>query len=130
MSEQDQLQDQIKYLDSRLAEIEAKVAQLPASGDYQRQELLDEASTLAGVRRACDQKLRVLLGTDDDKERARREQNRKRVEQLRQARVESYRRGCEEQARELERQGDFRNARLHRLESLNAYKVAQHEIHD
>ena len=126
---QDTLLDQLRHIDKRLAEIEPITASLNP-GSYRRSELLDEARSLTGVRSAAAHRLRVLDGTDDDLERERREQNRIRVEALRQARIKSYRAQREAAAVECERVGDHRNAKLHRLESLNAAKVAAWEVHE
>src|SRR5262245_41088048 len=127
--EQQTLLDQIRYIDSHLAEIEAITASLN-DGSHKKSELLDEARSLSGQRNAAAHRLRVLDGTDDDLERERREQKRARGEQMRQAHIKSYRKQCEEAALECERTGDHRNAKLHRLESLNAARVAEWEIHE
>jgi len=127
MTEIEILQDQLKFIDRRLSELEPLIARLKP-GDYERQELQDEQSTLAGHRRATDRRLRELTGGLDSFERERAAKNAARTEALRAARMRTYREQCESTARMFEEQGDHRNARLQRLAALDAYRVACHEI--
>jgi hypothetical protein len=128
MSEIEILQDQIKFIDTRLAELEPIIARLK-DGDYQKQELLDEQATFAVAHRVADRKLRELTGQDDPVERARREKALARAEAMRAAKVRSYREACLKEAERFAVAGDHRNAKIHRCESLNARAVAEAEIH-
>jgi hypothetical protein len=121
------LEDKVTFIDRRLAELEPLIARLPA-GDYARQELLDELSTFGAARRVAERRLKELTGADAPEERARREKALARTEALRAARVRSHRAACFETAEQFEKQGDFRNAKLQRIEALNARQVAEAEI--
>jgi hypothetical protein len=122
------LQDDIRYITDRLAELAAMIDRLnlPATS-YRLQELKSEQSTLQAHHRAIQTKINELTGDNPDHERALKD--RERTEKIRQSIVEKYRRDCIARATDFERQGDYRNASLTRLEALNARRVAEHEVH-
>jgi hypothetical protein len=123
------LQDELRFVDKRLSEIELIIAHVKP-GEYRAQELMSESATLAGHRRVLDRRLRELTGTDDPAERDRRASALARTEALRAAKVRTYREQCRVTAEQFEASGDFRNATIARLEALRARAVAEHEIHD
>src|SRR5262245_41387725 len=120
----ERLKDDQVFINERLAELEARIAQLrlPPSS-YRQQELLSEQSTWAAHHRVITDRIRELTSPDPARVSAA-----ERVETLRQKRVETYRKQCFEMAESYEREGDFRQASLSRLEALNARKIAEHEV--
>jgi hypothetical protein len=119
------ISDQLRRIDARLASIELQLAtHIP---DAVRAELLDERNELSALRRINDIKLRDL-GPGDPAVQARAkaaEENRQRAIAVRER---TYRENCLISAKQCEREGDQRQARIWRMESLRAREYAEREL--
>jgi hypothetical protein len=129
MSEQQILETRIRDIDARLAEIEAQLAHDPTGETYRRQELASERVALVAHRRVAERRLKELRGDVDPGERARTATALARRDALRAQRTQAIRQQCLETAEQFEQLRDYRNAKIWRLQALDAHKQAEHEIH-
>lgn len=129
MTEIELLEDRIKIIDRRSAEIEARVTRLNKPGDYEVQELQTEQNVLAGHRAVAAAQLRELRGDFDQAERARKAAALARRDALRAARTKAIERQCYVTAEHFEQLRDYRSARNWRLQALDARRQAEWEIH-
>jgi hypothetical protein len=120
------ISDQLRRIDARLASIELELAtHIP---DAVRAELIDERTELSALRRINDIKLRDLNGPGDPAVQARAkaaEENRQRAIAQRER---TYRENCIISAEQCAKEGDTRQARIWRMESLRAREYAEREL--
>jgi hypothetical protein len=119
MSDQNLLNDRIRDIDARLAEIEIALAGRP-EGSYQRQELLTEQRELKTHRRMAERALGELAAPPP-KPDARRQR-------FIDAEVATRREGHLHYIEQLERVGDHRQARIWRGELLNLRAQVEREF--
>lgn len=117
------LQDRLRKIDQRLAELEIEITKSP-TGAPAHAELLTEQHDLTTLRRTTDIKVRSLLAPPDAKQVARQ----KRRAALVARREKELRDGWNAAAENFARQGDFYSARQMRWNSLHAAEFAAKEF--
>jgi hypothetical protein len=117
------LQDKLRRIDERQAEIEATLPKLP-KGTNVRQEMMIEKNDLSGLRRVTENQLRGLTMPPSNKQVSA-QHRRNALVKLREAEL---RRDWLQQAAQFYAQNDFRSGRLMRLNALQARDYAEKEI--
>jgi hypothetical protein len=108
------LRDMLPRIDRRLAEIEALISHTK-TGDYYRQELESERRELTIRRRGVEEKLNPPKAPPPTQSQI---EARERQEKQMKGRISVLREDAERFASHLEKQGDYRQARLQRLAAI------------
>jgi hypothetical protein len=120
MSEKDVLNDRLRDIDARLAELEIALANNPKDGSYQRQELLTEKGELRIARRVTERRLDDLNAPPPPPDARRK--------RFIDGEVATRREGTLAFIEQLEQAGDHRQARIWRRELLNLRAQVEREF--
>jgi hypothetical protein len=120
MTEKNILNERLREISERQAEIEVALANRPQDSTYVRQELLSERNTLRALRRVTERKLRDLVATPVKPDERR--------ERFIQAEIANRREGHLRFIERLEHAGEHRQARIWRNELLNLRAQVEREF--